>query len=242
MPLFFPHYHINEVPLKCIKGCLMRSFKKWGLPRKIKVDNGKPFGDPQRSSVPEVALWLIGLGIDMIWNHPRCPRDNATVERMQRTTAQWAEPGGCRSSGELQKRLNEVEHIQTKHYGLRRFKGKTRRELYPGLWSNPRSYEHIHFSIKKVYAYLKNIVFVRRVSKSGCLCFYAQSVYVGTQYKNQDITVVLDPKKLCWKLTNPQGQTFACLSADNFCQSAVQNLNVCRKRNVKIVKLIVADH
>ena len=56
-------------------------FEQWGLPSYIRVDNGKPFGDPQRCSIPELGLWLIGLGIEVVWNRPRTPKDNATVER-----------------------------------------------------------------------------------------------------------------------------------------------------------------
>src|SRR5437867_5557619 len=95
MPLFSPHYHINEVDARKIQAALLRCFRRWGLPRAIKVDNGKPFGDPQRTSVPELALWLCGLGVGVIWNPPRSPRDNAKVERMQGTTAAWAEVEKC---------------------------------------------------------------------------------------------------------------------------------------------------
>ena len=85
--LFFPQYHINEVDPVAVQKVLQQSFEQWGLPKSIKVDNGKPFGDPQRSSVPVLALWLIGLGVEVIWNPPRSPRANAKVERMQGTTS-----------------------------------------------------------------------------------------------------------------------------------------------------------
>ena len=39
-----------------------------------------------------LALWLIGLGIEVIWNPPRCPQANGVVERSQGTGKRWAEP------------------------------------------------------------------------------------------------------------------------------------------------------
>src|SRR3954468_7857520 len=86
---FSPHYHISEVQVSTVQQMMEQSFEQWGLPTHIRVDNGKPFGDPQRCSIPELALWLTGLGIEVIWNRPRTPKDNAKVERMQATTSRW---------------------------------------------------------------------------------------------------------------------------------------------------------
>ena len=94
------------------------------MPRAIKVDNGRPLGDMQRTSVPELALWLIGLGIKMIWNPPRSPRCNAKVERMQATTARWVEVKSCRSCGELQQKLDQAARLQREHYRPRRLGGQ----------------------------------------------------------------------------------------------------------------------
>ena len=101
------------MPLQQVQQRLIAVFKHWGLPRKIKVDNGKPLGDPQRASVPELALWLVGLGVDVEWIAPRSPRQNATVERMQRTTAQWAEPQCCNTQAQLQQKLDRLVEMQT---------------------------------------------------------------------------------------------------------------------------------
>lgn len=219
---------------------LIAVFKHWGLPRKIKVDNGKPFGDPQRASVPELVLWLVGLGVEVGWIAPRSPRHNATVERMQRTTAQWAEPQCCNRQDQLQQKLNHLVALQTKRYPLQRKAGRTRHQLYPSLWLNPRRYTKSSFQIKRVYAYLQKTDFVRRVSKNGCISFYAQSIYVGTAYQNQDLSLSFEPKKMCWNLRDQAGVCFATVSAENFSKCAIEQLNVCRKRSLKASKLPVA--
>ena len=72
-------------------------FQRWGMPVLIKVDNGQPFGDPQKKTIPVLALWLMSLKIKVIWNRPRQPRDNAKVERMQGTSKRWVDLDRCTS-------------------------------------------------------------------------------------------------------------------------------------------------
>src|SRR3954463_13270955 len=150
-------------------------FKQWGLPRYIRVDNGKPFGDPQRCSIPELGLWLIGLGIKVVWNRPRSPKDNATVERMQSTTSRWAEVEQCSDCTELQTKLDKAATIQREQYQVRRLGAKSRKEVYPELWHNSRAYSGKEaFDISSVYTYLSQVSFARKTNKKGAFTFYAQ--------------------------------------------------------------------
>src|SRR3954471_11276520 len=129
---FSPHYHISEVRVSEIQQMIQQSFEQWGLPAHIRVDNGKPFGDPQRCSIPELALWLTGSGIEVRWNRPRTPKDNAKLERMQATTS--------RNCTELQAKLDRAAIVQRERYQLRRVGPKSSKELYPELWTNSRTY------------------------------------------------------------------------------------------------------
>jgi hypothetical protein len=193
--LLFPHFHINEVNPRKLQQAMRRCFKRWGLPRSIKVDNGKPFGDPQRTSVPELALWLVGLGVKVKWNPPRSPRSNAKVERMQATTATWAEVTSCWDCRSLQQRLDKAALIQRENYELRRLRGKSRKQLYAALWTNRRSYGRSSFDINRVYRYLKEVTFKRRIGKAGRLTFYAHKIYVGATHKSKLVDITFDAKK-----------------------------------------------
>ena len=44
----------------------------------------------------DLALWLIGSGVEIIWNPPRRPQDNGVVEHSQGTGKRWAEPATCK--------------------------------------------------------------------------------------------------------------------------------------------------
>jgi hypothetical protein len=69
-------------------------FKGWGLPDRIRVDNGYPWGT-SRDLPSELALWLIGLGVEPIWNPPGQPTYNPKVERSNGVTQQWGELHTC---------------------------------------------------------------------------------------------------------------------------------------------------
>jgi len=67
-----------------IQDGLRQVFGRWGLPQRLRVDNGYPWGS-SGDFPPEMALWLIGLGIDRVWIAPACPQKNGVVERAQGT-------------------------------------------------------------------------------------------------------------------------------------------------------------
>lgn len=237
-PLFSPHYHFNEVAPLAIQAVLRRCFKQWGLPKAVRLDNGRPLGDPQRSSVPELDLWFIALGIEVKWNQPASPRQNAKVERMQQTTAQWAEVVQCTTCLQLQQHLDRVALMQRERYGVRRLQGKSRKQCYGALWQNPRPYERRCFNAARVYAYLGKVTFMRKVSKSGFFTFYAQRVYVGTRYRAQTLAIGFDALCKRFWVSEPAQKAFAFFAADNFSARAIQTLQVCRLRTIKCSNLV----
>ena len=68
-PRFSPHYYWAHVPEAEVQRRLRRAFECRGLPRSLRVDNGKPWGS-WSDLPPPLALWLIGLGVAVIWNDP----------------------------------------------------------------------------------------------------------------------------------------------------------------------------
>jgi hypothetical protein len=236
--LFFPHYHFNEADPLQIQKMMRRCFQQWGLPKVLRLDNGRPLGDPQRSSVPELDLWFIGLGIEVKWNKPATPKENAKVERMQQTTANWAEVEKCCSCKELQQHLDQVALIQREHYSVRRLQGKSRKQCYSALWQNQRPYNSHLFNIGKVYKYLSQVTCMRKVSKSGFFTFYAQNVYIGTRYTAQTLAISFDSNNKRFLVSEPSKKAFAFFSADNFTAKAIQTLQVCRLRRIKCSNLV----
>lgn len=142
-PRLSPRYDWAHVPEADVQWRLRAAFERRGLPRQLRVDNGKPWGS--RSDLPPVlALWLIGLGVAVNWNDPCCPQQNGVVERSQGTAKRWAEPHACRDPAELQVRLDADDLLQRERYPVAG--GRSRRELFPelahsgrptGRWTRP---------------------------------------------------------------------------------------------------------
>ena len=121
------------MPLDQLRQRFIDTFARWGKPGAMRVDNGLPLGSPTRQLTPVLALWLIAVDIDMIWNKPACPQQNGRVEKMQDTTARWAEIEQASSLSNLQTRLDAALALQRQAYPVVRLGGKTRLMVFPQL-------------------------------------------------------------------------------------------------------------
>ncbi len=191
----------------------MRVLKQWGCPHYIKVDNGRPFGDPINDVPPLLALWLIGSGIKVIWNRPRQPTDNATVERMQAVTANWSEPEQCRTLEQLQQRLDHATRIQRERYPVRRLKGETRMERYPELPCCAATYCPGEFALQRIFDFLAERSWVRKVAQTGQISFFGERWQLGAKYQKQYVCLKLDPLTLEWVVCDENGDEIKRFSA-----------------------------
>src|SRR5882724_161790 len=164
---FFPHYHWGQVPAEAVQEALRTLFEIWGRPRRIRVDNGTPWGS-WSDLPPDLALWWVGLDIEPIWNHPHTPKENAFVERFNGLVDTWGEPGQCADLDTFAQRMRWVAQVQREVYpGVR---GKSRLESYPALKACLRPYtpseEAALFDIDRVKTYLALGHWVRLVGKT----------------------------------------------------------------------------
>jgi hypothetical protein len=227
--LFFLKGKISQVTSLDIQKQLIILFTIWGLPKCIRVDNGKPLGDPQRKSITILGLWLVGLGIKVIYNRPRRPTDNAKVERMQQTTKNWAAIKMCKNQKQLKEQLEAAIEIQRKHYKVTRLKGKTRMEAFPEILDNPRKYNEDLFDIKKAYLELSKWTFARRISSHGQFCLYDQVYYLGTKYARQHVSIKFNAELIRWQVSNSKGDFITNIETNFFSEERIKNLTVSQR-------------
>ena len=108
-----------------MQAALRDAFSRWGRPERFRVDNGTPWGSAGDWPT-DLALWLIGLGIGMVWNPPRRPQDNGVIERSQGTGKRWGEPATCADARELQRRLDAINLFITTGFLPQRFRDEMR--------------------------------------------------------------------------------------------------------------------
>lgn len=178
----------------------------WGLPARLKVDNGSPWGT-RADLPPPLALWLVGLGIDVHWSRPRVPQDNGVVERSHGTALRWASPATCGDVAELPARLDREDRVQREEYP--HLPGRPRMQAYPGLAHSARPYdpgrEAEAWSWRRVLDHVGRYAVARRVDCSGKVGLYQGKRYVGAALKGRRVLVQFDPDAEQWLVADGRG-------------------------------------
>lgn len=144
-------------------------------------------------------LWLVGLDVLPVINRPKRPTDNAQVERMNRT---WLDHVGrdaqVDSHAELEFQSEEAWHDR-RHYlpsRNRHCKGRPPAVAFPELVHTGRPYhpaqEATLFSISRVYRYLAEWEWQRKVDKSGYISMADYNRFVSKQHRGQIVKVRFD--------------------------------------------------
>jgi putative transposase len=148
-----------------------RLFEEYGLPKRIRTDNGVPFASNALARLSQLSVWFIKLGIYPELIEPGEPQQNGVHERMHRTLKQEATippasslKGQQRKFDDFREEFNQErphEAIDMMRPGEiyqrsdRRFPKKIETYDYPG-----------HF-------------LVRRVSRGGTIRIFNQQIFVS---------------------------------------------------------------
>lgn len=175
-----------------MQAVLRRWFAQWGLPGQLRVDNGPPWGS-WGDLPPDLALWIMGLGVEVVWNRPRHSQGNAVVERAHGVCQRWVEPGTCQSAAELQARLDRFTTLQREAYPA--VAGQSRLVACPALAAGGRPYdprqEATLWQEQRVWAALATHAWRRRVDQVGRISLYNRAVRVGRRWARTEVTVQL---------------------------------------------------
>ena len=176
-PSFSPLGCWTQVDPRQTQASLRRLFAAWGLPRRLRVDNGAPWGS--RGDLPtDLVCWLAGLGVAVVANPPRRPQANGVVERSQGIGKRWSEPARCDDAAELQRRLDVVDRWQRERYPAAG--GRSRRQAHPGLEHSGRPYdpagEPRDWQLTRVWDLMGEHLVPRQVDGQGKLWLYDRAI------------------------------------------------------------------
>jgi hypothetical protein len=216
-----------RVPPTATQTELRRAFGRWGRPAAVRVDNGGPWGSAG-DLPPDLALWLLGLGLAVHWNDPHTPEQNGVVERSQGTGKRWAEPEQCDTPAELQRRLDEMDAIQREVYPS--IDGRSRLAAFPGLAHSGRAYsrawERDHWDAQRVLEHLAGYAVPRKVSKTGDVWLYHRARYVGCVHRGKTVFVMVDPIRAEWVFVDEQGRQLRTQPAPELQAGRIVSLTV----------------
>jgi len=91
----------------CVQAVMERVFLQYGLPERIRSDNGTPFAVPGECGLTELAVWWIELGIESERIDPGHPQQNGRHERMHRTLQEATMEPPASTARQQQRRLEE---------------------------------------------------------------------------------------------------------------------------------------
>ncbi len=204
---FSPQPIVEAIPIDKACQAVNESMKIWGCPKRIKIDNGLPFVTAGGKDIPTLSqLWWIGLGIEVHLNELKVPQQNGTVEGLHGICHRWSAPHIHQALQAYQKRINETNRIQREVYRIRKLGDKTRRQLYPELWKNPRQYNPADFRMDRIYENLATRVWERKVNSAGAARFWKAFFYVGTQFIRHTVTITYDPLEHQWLIRATDGR------------------------------------
>jgi transposase len=179
---------------------LRLSFTEWGLPDRIAVDHDSVFYDNTcKSPFPtRFHLWLLALGVDLIFGRPGRPTDQATVERSHQTWAWQALKGQTFADWERLRAYLE----QRRHFLNHQLPCSTLSDL-PPLVAYPEAihprclyrpeWETELLDLSRVYAYLAQGRWFRQVSQVGTASLGQQVYGLGVKWGREAVEITFDP-------------------------------------------------
>jgi hypothetical protein len=194
------------VPLEAVAEWLRQTFERWGLPERIRADNGRPWGNLGELP-PPLVLWLWGLGCELIGNRPAHPQENGVVERFHGLIDQWGEPERCADWLAWGDRLAWV--VQRQRELDPAINGKSRLSAYPDLEQNPRRYageEGEGWQIERVRVRLAQGRWRRQVDQVGRITLYHRPYSVGRAFAGREVWVRFDAASHTWVIEDESGE------------------------------------
>lgn len=197
----------------------------------MRMDNGDPWGS--HSQLPSAfGLWLVGLGIEVVYGRPGRATDNGVVERDQGVLAQWVEPHQCADVQACQRQLNWASHTQRERY---RLPGHlTRAAAYPQLYHNRRRYspdsDAQQWRLGRVAHYLAQFVFQRKVEANGRISLFSNTYSIGRAYARQIVEVRLDAARREWVFSDDSHQSIRRHPAKELSYAQITQFQLAKSR------------
>jgi transposase InsO family protein len=105
-----------------VSNALVPTFRRYGMPDAVFVDNGGPWGDSSGQRWTRLGVWLLKLGIDVLHSRPYHPQSRGKNERFHRTLkAEVFELNRFRDLTEVQRAFDawrQVYNLDRPHQAL----------------------------------------------------------------------------------------------------------------------------
>jgi transposase InsO family protein len=161
---------------------LVPTFRRYGLPWAMLIDNGAPWGDEGDQPFTIFTVWLMRVGIRISHSRPRHPQTLGKDERFHRTLkAELLQGANFRDLADCQRAFDAWRHVynfERPHDGLG---GAVPGERYR---PSPRPFPEVLPAIE--YAPGDH---VRKVDAKGCLSFHNRVFRLSKAFRGQPVAL-----------------------------------------------------
>ncbi len=112
------------------RACFERAFRRYGLPKAIRTDNGSPFASPAIGGLSALSVWCLKLGVMPERIEPGHPEQNGRHERMHRTLKQATASPPRASLSAQQRSFNRFQREYNEERPHRALRGHSPAQLY----------------------------------------------------------------------------------------------------------------
>lgn len=200
---------------------------QWGMPKRMRFDNGYPFANTSDRYVPNALnLWLVSIGIEVVFNAPHSPQQNGSVECTQRISYNWANPKSCKNPDCLQQALNHVSSDHINVLRRRRENDQTRAIQYPQINSNPKQYIPQNVDPQKVKDHLAGYCWEKEVYGNGRIGIFSKKWNIGRKYARQKVVISYDKTTNEWDVAMPNNKSIKRFKGPDLSKEAILNLAI----------------
>ena len=179
---------------------LRLAFSEFGLPKSIQADHGSNFYENKaKSPFPTILhLWLVGLGVNLVWANAYRPTDQATVERSHQVTHnQNNRTKAFKNMQDFQEHVDKRRRELNENIYCDTFQKPPLKAFPEALHSktfyNPLT-EATSFPTKRIDHYLADKKWFRKVSSNHTLSIGGQIYYLPKAKKLSELAVTFDDK------------------------------------------------
>lgn len=166
-----------------VKSALIGLFKKYGLPKRMTMDNGPPWGYSRAQQHTQLCAWLMRLGIQVSHSRPGHPQTQGKLERLHRTL-----------KAELLSRYS-FDDMKEAQAGF---------DYWKGIYNEVRPHDalnldvpldHYRSSTKLYPDKLSDITYeenslIRKVQKDGMISYQGKQFLIGTPFYSYPVKLV----------------------------------------------------
>jgi putative transposase len=175
---------VEKGDISSVKAEFVRLFKKYGVPRCIRSDNGPPFASPFNAlGLTKLAVWWLFLGIVLDRIDPGCPYQNGGHERMHLDMKRELEgqiAGGLQEQQHVMDEWKEEFDTERPHQALN---GKRPADVYQ---PSETKYDPEIEDIEYPRGYQS-----RKVNDRGCMSFRGKRYFVGNPFAGYSVGILL---------------------------------------------------